>query len=344
MSRPVAPLSARWAAALMALELLVVLVGAAATPARAAAPCTDPAACRTALTFENLALTLYVSAPLAVPQPDIRRAIVVIHGADGNADSYFRTTTKAAAMAGKAAETLVIAPRFVQRREASIPPGQLVWSRGADWRAGDLSMRDVTPRVSSFAVIDRILARLADAQVFPNLTSVVLAGHSAGAQFVQRYAIAGPEDPTPSREMLYVVANPSSFLYLDGRRPDPAQPGGFQVPDNTRCETNRFKYGFERANAYFEREPSSVMTEHYRARRVIYLAGERDTDPQHKMLDRNCAAMAQGATRFARAQAFMAYMDAFYAPHGHKLLTVPGVGHSARGMFQSERGLAVLFE
>jgi pimeloyl-ACP methyl ester carboxylesterase len=321
-----------------------VLLASYFAPADAAVPCTDPAACRTTLTFENLALTLYVSAPLDAPSPAIHRAVVVIHGADGNADSYFRTMTKAAAMAGKAAETLVVAPHFVEQRDVNVPRGQLLWSRGADWHAGDLSMRDVTPRVSSFAVIDRILARLADARAFPNLTSIVLAGHSAGAQFVQRYAVAEREDPAVAPRMLYVVANPSSFLYLDARRPDPARPGSFRVPTDARCEANRFKYGFEQANAYFQRESPPAMTERYRARRVIYLAGERDTDPQHKMLDRNCAAMAQGATRFARTQAFMTYMDAFYAPHAHRLMTVPGVGHSARGMFQSERGLAVLFE
>ncbi len=294
MSRPVVPLTARMAAALVALALSTVLVGAAAVPARAVAPCTDPAACRTAVEFEGRTLTLTVSAALDVPQPDIRRAVVVIHGTDGNADAYFRTMTKAAAMAGKAAETLVIAPRFVEQRDVNIPQGQLVWSRSADWRAGALSMHDVTPRVSSFDVVDRILARLADAQAFPNLTSIVLAGHSAGAQFVQRYAVAEPEDPALSEKMLYVVANPSSFLYLDARRPDPAQPGSFRVPANARCETNRFKYGFERSNAYFERESPAAMIERYRVRRVIYLAGDRDTDPQHKMLDRNCAAMAQG--------------------------------------------------
>lgn len=344
MRRIAAPFSARMAAGVVALALWVVLVGAPAGPARAAAPCTDPAACRTTLAFETLALTLYVSAPLDQPQPGIRRAVIVIHGADGGAESYFRTMTKAAAMAGKTAETLVIAPHFIEQRGGNIPRGQLVWNRPDDWRAGDLSMREVTPRMSSFAVVDRILARLADGQAFPNLSSIVLAGHSAGAQFVQRYAVAGPQDPAVAGRMRYVVANPSSLLYLDARRPDPAQPGSFRVPANPRCETNRFKYGFEQANAYFQREPPAVMTERYRARRVIYLAGERDTDPQHKMLDRNCGAMAQGATRYARVTSFMAYMDAFYAPHAHRLLSVPSVGHSARGMFQSTAGLSVLFE
>lgn len=78
MSRPVVPLTARMAGALVALAFSTVLAGAAAVPARAVAPCTDPAACRTAVEFEGRTLTLTVSAALDVPQPDIRRAVVVI--------------------------------------------------------------------------------------------------------------------------------------------------------------------------------------------------------------------------------------------------------------------------
>lgn len=253
--------------------------------------------------------------------------------------------TKAAAMAGKAAETLVIAPRFLEEGDGHTPArGEFFWNRGADWRAGDLSSRDTPPRVSSFDIMNRIVARLADARAFPNLSAIVLAGHSAGGQFVQRYAIGQPDDPARDRSPItYVVANPSSYLYLDARRPDPRQPGAFAIPSRSACLTNKFKYGFEQPNSYFKPQPIDDMIARYRARPVIYLLGEADTDPNAKGLSRICAAMAQGTTRFARGNAFMAYMDAFYAPHAHRLMTVPGVGHSSLRMFQSPVGLAVLF-
>lgn len=311
----------------------------------AAAPCLEAVQCRATMTVEGHFLTLYASAPIDKPQPQIRRALIMVHGTDGNVESYYRTAIEATRLAGKLNETLVIAPRFVERghHDQFADEREFIWTRGADWRAGDLSNREVPPRVSSFDLMNRLLARLADAKLFPDLSTIVLAGHSAGGQFVQRYAIGQAEDPKLV-QMLFVVANPSSYLYLDGSRPDPDNPGGFAPFDRGKCQANLFKYGFEKLNAYFKEQLVDEMTARYRARTVVYLLGESDTDPNAANLSRTCAAMAQGETRFARGKAFMAYMDRFYRPHDHRMVIVPGVGHSARGMFQSPRGLAVLFE
>lgn len=325
---------------------LVFLIGGGRA-SQAAAPCTDPAACRTTMAFAaGLSLTLYVSAPLDVPQPGIRRAIVVIHGTDGNAGSYFRAMTKAVALAGRADDTLVVAPRFLEAGDSDKPlPGEFFWQRGTDWRAGDLSSRDAPARASSFDLMDRVLSRITDRAVFANLQSVVLAGHSAGGQFIQRYAIGQPDDPVlAGLRVRYVVANPSAYLYLDGRRPVPGNPGAFAIPASSNCQTNRFKYGFDEPNEYFSRQPVADMTARYRSRPVIYLLGEVDSNPNAANLSRTCAAMAQGVNRFARGTAFKAYMDAFYAPHAHRLVSVPRVGHSAARMFQSAQGLEVLFD
>lgn len=315
--------------------------------AHGATLCTEPAACRTTMAFEGgHVLTFYVSAPLDQPQPDVRRAVVVIHGTGGRADSYFRTMTKAAVLAGEADDTLVVAPRFVEEGHGKAPgKDELFWNRGADWRAGGLSNRDTPPRISSFDIASRILARIADRRLRPNLTTIVIAGHSAGGQFVQRYAIGQPADPAlAGLRVVYVAANPSSYLYLDAHRPDPDRPGAFVVPARSDCSTNRFKFGLEKPNAYFKRQSTDEMIARYRAREVVYLLGEADNDPNAKNLSRTCAAVAQGADRLARGKAFMAYMNALFAPHAHRLVTVPHVGHSARAMFQSSQGLALLFD
>jgi pimeloyl-ACP methyl ester carboxylesterase len=95
------------------------------------------------------------------------------------------------------------------------------------------------------------MARLADPNVFPNLHSVVLAGHSAGGQFVQRYATANTERlPT-----LYIVANPSSYLYMDKQRWTASSPE-FAVPspqEQSICPLyNHYKYGLEGLNIYMQ--------------------------------------------------------------------------------------------
>lgn len=328
------------------LGVFFILWTSVFSTARAAAPCTAPAACRGAMAVDGRTLTLYLSAPLDRPQPGIRRAIVVVHGTDGNADSYFRALTKASALAGQAETTLIVAPRFLEAGDRDKPEsGEFFWARGSDWRAGDSSRHESMPPVSSFDLMSRILARLSDAQNFPDLSAIVLAGHSAGGQFVQRYAIAHPDDPARQRlPITYVVANPSSYLYLDARRPLARNPTAFEIPSQANCPTNRFKYGFDRSNGYFMRQSVAAMVEQYRSRAVIYLLGESDNDPNARNLARSCAAMAQGLHRLARGQSFMAHMDAFHAPHTHRLVRVPGVGHSAARMFQSPRGLALLFE
>jgi len=45
-------------------------------------------------------------------------------------------------------------------------------------------------KLTSFEFIDALLKSLADKRLFPNLTAVVVAGHSAGGQFVARYQMA----------------------------------------------------------------------------------------------------------------------------------------------------------
>ena len=99
-----------------------------------------------------------------------------------------------------------------------------VWSVDG-WKDGSLSeiRRDdsTDQRVSSFAVLDALLETLSDRKHWPALDLVVLAGHSAGGQFVQRYAVASAPTVLSHQGIhtRFVVANPSSYLYFDARRP-----------------------------------------------------------------------------------------------------------------------------
>jgi hypothetical protein len=159
----------------------------------------------------------YRNVPLETPNAGVRRAVVVVHGLHRNAPGYFSYVVRAAESAGKLEETIVIAPHFKRRDEA--PAGQLEW--GEKWKEGGLStdQGNLVPRRSSFAVVDRFLIALARRTSFPKLREIVVTGHSAGGQFVQRYAATSQIEPQlgglPTR---YVVANPSSYMYLNSRR------------------------------------------------------------------------------------------------------------------------------
>ena len=74
-------------------------------------------------------------------------------------------------------------------------------------------------------MLDAIVEELGRPDRYPNLREVTIAGHSAGGQFVQRYAAGTRIEQQPAIAALglrfrYVVANPSSYMYLFPREPD----------------------------------------------------------------------------------------------------------------------------
>ena len=75
----------------------------------------------------------------------------------------------------------------------------------------------------------------------------MIAGHSAGGQFANRFAAAHPAQP----ETRYIVANPSSYLYLDAQRREDLWLDKFSIPKSDVCfNYNHYKYGTEILNAY----------------------------------------------------------------------------------------------
>ncbi len=299
--------------------------------------------CQSPFTVNGLSTELYASAPLRAAHPEIRRVLVIIHGSDANVRNYFSVGLRAAADSGKEAETLVIAPLFFETSDRSgIDQTRLTWDSNSNWRAGDLSTTAIKTRVSSFAVMDEILLPLADKSLFPNLKAIVMAGHSAGGQFVQRYALARRDTPGMA-SISYVVANPSSVAYLDGRRPLPGSTTQFAIPEPSSCNINQQGYGMENPNSYLKRDSAEVSITRYRARKVTYLAGDQDNSPNGAGLSKTCMAMAQGPTRFMRLTAFANYMKEFYAPNNHSYAVVPGVGHDYARMLLSPPGMAAMF-
>ena len=331
---------------------LAFVVGPLSAPVAAAADsggpklCSDVTACLERVQVPGgRFMPVYANGPLANGASWATHALIVIHGNSRNADKYFQYGASAAKKARENLTTLVLAPHFTITRDAAErAENQLYWTRSAGWKRGDRSSPKSRPRISSFEVIDLIFGLLGNRQRFPNLNRVVVAGHSAGGQFVQRYAAGHPDDVIPAHlRVRYVVANPSSYLYFDLQRPIAGASDFAIPPDTADCAYDRYKYGLQRRNAYMNAAAGAGLAERYRKRDVVYLLGDEDTDPYHRSLDKRCAAAAQGPTRFARGNSYKAYLDRFQAPHIHRLLVVPGVAHNGRKMLTSEAGIAALF-
>jgi hypothetical protein len=85
----------------------------------------------------------------------------------------------------------------------------------------------------------------------------------------------------------FVVASPSSYAYFSPDRPAPAIAG--QCPGY-----NEWKYGMDSLPAYAGSTARAELKKTYVARRVIYMLGALDVDPNNRELDKSCMAEAQG--------------------------------------------------
>jgi len=318
-----------------------------APAAAAAAPCIDatPACTEWVVLGGGPSRSLvYRTYPLDVANETITRAFILVHGAGRDADHYFRTAVAAAFLAGALDNTIVVSPRFASSDRGcgdAVAANEISWScSGNSWRSGGAGAID--SRLNSYEFADEILRKLARKRVFPNLRAIIMSGHSAGGQFVTRYEMANQVHDTLGVPITYIVANPSSYAYLDPARPkgDPAQFGSFA--DGRNCTTyDEWPYGLDKRTGYAARLTDDQLKKQIAARPVTYLLGEIDILPLGGF-DASCPAMAQGPTRLARGQAFAKYMNEKYGAH-HNVVVVPLCGHNARCMFTSDPALAIAF-
>src|SRR6266404_2487069 len=186
-----------------------------------AAPCiTATPACTEWVSFNGgpARSLFYRTYSLEARNPGITRALIMVHGAGRDADNYFRTAVAAAFLAGSLDDTIVISLRFASNDgrgcRDTLAPNEVSWSCSGDsWRSGGVASTD--DRLTSYDFADEILRKLARKEHFPSLKAIVVAGHSAGGQYVTRYEMSNQIHDTLGIPITYVVANPSSYAYLD---------------------------------------------------------------------------------------------------------------------------------
>lgn len=301
-----------------------------------AAPCTTATpACTEFVTLGGgpARTMVYRSQPLTVKNERITRALIVIHGTNRDADNYFRSTLAAAFLADALEDTVLIVPHIVSAAggcQDTLAPNEVSWNCSS-WRTGGPSIAN--DKLTTFDMVDEILRHLAQKEAFPNLRVIVVAGHSAGGQFVNRYEMSNRIHETLGVPVRYVVSNPSSYAWIDATRPT-------EVPE-TCANYNRWPYGFENRSGYAARVSDDDLKKQLASRPTTYLLGSIDILPLGGF-DRSCSAMAQGDTRLARGQAFGKYVDEKLNA-GHQTVVVDLCGHNARCMFTADAALPLLF-
>ena len=294
----------------------------------------------------------------------ITTALIMVHGANRNADHYFQTATAAAFLAAALDEAIVIAPRVASAdgscRDA-LAEHEISWSCGGDsWRSGGgaASHQDL----SSFDFMDAILKKLANRSLFPSLSAIVVAGHSAGGQLVARYEMANRVHETLGVPVSYVVSNPSSYAWPDATRPLPvadAAPANAVLGWKEDTPHTTFSYGpFEGVTACpnYDRWPAGLaqrtagytkgmsgeqLKKQLVSRPTTYLLSQVDTLPLGGF-DSSCPAMAQGATRRARGEAYARFVNERLGAK-HAVAIVSECGHNDRCVYTTTEVLPVIF-
>ena len=196
------------------------------------------------------------------------------------------------------------------------------------------------------------------------MRAIVVAGHSAGGQFVSRYEMSNRVHETLGVAVTYVVANPSSYAWPVAVRPlaqgdaDPAaaKDGWSLMPETTLHKNftygefdatkapnyNRWPMGLEnRTTGYTVKMSDDQLRKQLIERPTVYLLGQVDTLPLGGF-DSSAGAMAQGPTRRARGEAFFKYLTEQMGSKARAMI-VPECGHNNRCIFTDDSVLPVIF-
>lgn len=217
----------------------------------------------------------------------------------------------------------------------------LVWFND-DWAYGRNNIYpSSSTNISSFHVLDEIVAYFKDENTFPNLKEVVVAGHSMGSQLVQRYAAltSVTSDRIP---VTFWPADPNSMVWLSTDRPQ-----GPAVD----CDTyDVYPEGFSNYVNASQQYGQGLVSQGHEAIRKNFQSKQiswlRSIQDQGDYTVDGCGAYTTGSNRDARFLNFMnAFPPACEDPKGGNCDTVDYIDstHDAAAAFGSEAGLARLF-
>lgn len=220
--------------------------------------------------------------------------LFVIHGVGRNAEEYLADWIEFADQK----KFLLVVPEFSKQEF----PGEEAFNSGNLFDAAG----HARPREQwSFSMIEPIFDAVRQ-QLGVQRNDYLLYGHSAGAQFVQRFLYF-----VPAARATHVTA---------------ANAGWYMMPELG----VDFPYGLKGTPM------NEAALRGAFARPMVVLLGEADTDANHMSLRHSPESDAQGLDRFARGQFFFAHARetalVMKTPFRWTLATAPGIAHSNKGM------------
>lgn len=259
----------------------------------------------------------------------LKYSIIVIHGQNRDADSYYSYLTSTLSSIGKQDSTVLLSPLF---RESAEEPNDFYWSSTNGWREGQNSSSEI--KMSSFAVVDSLIAQLNDKTKFPVLKKIIVTGHSSGGLFTHLYATSNTSESLyPDINFEFVIANSQYFYYPVDQRFD-ENTESFYEPSGC-AGYNFWPLGFINAPSYIQPLTNNEFNTRFINRKIIYLLGN-GSGSDGSLNTASCDATLLGSSRYLRGENIFRVMNTFYAgEHAHERVIVNGVGHDGENMYKS---------
>jgi hypothetical protein len=177
----------------------------------------------------------------------------------------------------------------------------LVWD-SYDWAYGRNNMYPASStNISTFHVLDEIVAYFENRDEFPNLHEIVIAAHSMGAQLVQRYAALTDVSSSDRVKVTFWPSDPNSYAWLSNARP----PGPY-----VDCPTwDNYPEGFseyvsdkQQYGAALVSRGHDAIRANYESKQISYLRSNQDVGDYTVT---GCGAYSTGPNRDVRFTNFM---------------------------------------
>ena len=288
--------------------------------------------------------------PLDKKNANVTRLIIAIHSSNHDANYYYKNTHQLASKLGKEKSSLIVAPQLLLDSliDSPVHADYLYWNAYPFLGSSKATYKNHKARISAYEVLDTLIDQITQSGNFKNLQDIVIFGHSAGGQLVNRYC-ASSRFEKHGFNIRYVVMAPSSYLYFDDKRPiNQNQPYFQKVPIPTK-KYNSWGYGLEnlyRVHRKYKITPR-MMKEQYAKSNVTYLVGSKDNNPNSPSLSKKKAANLQGSHRVERMMFYQLHLQNHFGDavlNRHKFFVIPNVGHSSKGLMNSKRGKGILFQ
>lgn len=293
----------------------------------------------------NAILPYYSNVDISEDINNKTRAVIVIHGQGRHAYNSYNQIYNAAEAENKTQETIIVAPQFlttVDVIEWELSSNYCFWSGATEWTGGSMnhSVSDHPTEylISSFTIMDSLLTHLN--QTFTNLNSIIVIGHSAGGQFVNRYA--GAHSLPFESKIKHVVSAPSHYLYFNEERVinEFIFPLEWGIPSN--CSNyNNYRYGLENLNNYMVQVGQDSIIHRYKRRSITYIIGSEDFGGTT-----DCQSLAQGENRKKRSLTYYNYLSHYFGSsvlEQQKIAIISGADHDSGLIYNSNCVKSVMF-